>query len=101
MVWKLFISSDMYIEMWSNENYLYCSISIGNEDETGADSGWEWTSDWDGEWETDADTRRLRSSSSLNCGDESGVLANLAGKTVALDKDKIWFWKDFMKESRS
>lgn len=32
---------------------------------------------------------------------ESGVLANLAGKTVALDKDKIWFWKDFMKESRS
>lgn len=69
--------ADMYIEMWSNENYLYCSISIGNEDATGADSGWEWTSDWDGEWETDADTRRLLSSSSLNCGNESGVLANV------------------------
>jgi len=68
----------MYIEMWANDSYLYCSVTLGHEDDESSDSGWEWTSDWDGDWGSSADTRRLLASASLNCGSEKGVLANVA-----------------------
>ncbi|MBR6767595.1 MAG: VanW family protein [Clostridia bacterium] len=68
-------ADEMYIEMWANDNYLYCSITLGQGENS--NGGWEWTSGWNGDWQTGADTRRLVASSSLNCGKESGVITNI------------------------
>jgi vancomycin resistance protein YoaR len=64
----------MYIEMWTNENYLYCSITLG-EDES-SDGGWEWSDGWNSDWDSDNGSKVL-ASASINCGSESGVLANV------------------------
>lgn len=74
---------DMYIEMWVNENYVYCSITLGSEISDGAtgSSGWEWSSGWEGNWNADSSfgntTSRVIASASIDPGDESGVLTNV------------------------
>jgi len=72
---------EMTIEMWSNENYVYCSITVGAEDAlAGAgeraptlDNGWFITP-----LQTQAPARRLIASASLTCGSDESVLANVA-----------------------
>lgn len=68
-------TEDMYIEMWVNDSYVYCSITLGTEDSS---DGWEWTSGWDGDWgSADNNSSRVLASASLNSGSESAVLANV------------------------
>ncbi len=76
---------EMTIEMWANESYVYCSITVGSEDApaSGADGapaagdGWFITP-----LQTLAPARRLIASASLTCGDDEGLLTNV---TLASD----------------
>lgn len=68
-------TEDMFIEMWVNDSYVYCSITLGTEDSS---DGWEWTSGWDGDWgSADNNSSRVLASASLKSGSESAVLTNV------------------------
>ena len=66
----------MFIEMWANDSYVYCSITLS---EDGDDDGeWEWSGDWNAEWDSYEDGRELLSAASIYSGTESGVITNVS-----------------------
>ena len=72
----------MSIDMWANDSYVYCSITVGSEDAAATADTDGGASTGDG-WfifpvQTAAPARRLVASSSLNCGGDANVLNNVA-----------------------
>ncbi len=65
-------AEEMIIEMWSNESYVYCSITVGTEDTPPANVGW-----FIPPLQTQAPTRRLIGSASLVCGYDDSLLNNI------------------------
>lgn len=63
---------EMTIELWSNESYVYCSITVGKEEVAAPESGWFITP-----LETQAPARRLVASASLVCGGDDNLLTNV------------------------
>ena len=88
---------EMTIEMWASDSYVYCSITVGSDNETawipsgstggghasGAGGGDddEYEAEYSGSWfftpSEDEPERELIASASLCCGDEDGVLNNV------------------------
>ena len=64
----------MTIDMWSNGNYVYCSITVGSDSGSGSGSGDKWFIPV----ATAAPTRRLIASVSLDYGGDEDVLNNIS-----------------------
>lgn len=67
-------ADDMYIEMWTNDNYVYCSITLGNV-------GTESSNEWNGAWGAPSQSVNFGSvrlgSASIYCGEEDNVIHNV------------------------
>lgn len=90
-------ADDMYIEMWTSDSYVYCSITLGGASEDSAlDSGWS------GNWgNAFGATGQIISSASLYCGDEQGVLTNvdIAASCIydtTLNSDDVFSFNDIV-----
>lgn len=70
------LAEDMVIEMWTNENYLYCTLTLGGGTSSGNDFAVDWGSGWDSGF-TSESTGQVIASASIYCGEESGVLTNV------------------------
>lgn len=85
----------MSIDMWMNDSYVYCSITVGEDafgdsDDTAKSSAAADPSQWGswGDWivstlepegdDADDDQRALLSSASLDCGGDADVIYNVA-----------------------
>lgn len=71
-------ADEMTVEMWANDSYVYCSITVGSDD-FGLDSG---TADPGEGWfvapmQTAAPARRLIASASLSCDGDEALLNNV------------------------
>lgn len=71
------LCDDMYIEMWIDGDYLYCTITLEAEPvSSDVEFSLEWSADW-GETFNSGSADRVIASASLYCGEESGVLTNV------------------------
>ena len=108
----------MSIDMWMNDSYVYCSITVGDdvfagEDDSAAGSSadpsqWGSWGDWivsslepEGDSDDDDGQRVLLSSASLDCGDDGDVIynASLAADSITdttLGKGGIFSFNDIV-----
>lgn len=71
-------AESLTIEMWMDENYVYCALTVGDTADKPAVGDWFGTGDSFAPVATAVPTRRLIASASLDCGDDEDVLHNVA-----------------------
>lgn len=76
-------AESLTIEMWMDDNYVYCALTVGDGSDEAADAG-NWFSGGDAfaPVATAVPTRRLIASANLDCGGDEDVLHNV---TLAAD----------------
>ena len=69
-------AGDMLIEIWENGSYIYCTITVSDDDDGG--------DNWFGGWVSGPE-QQLIASASLYCGNDASVLHNVALAAACVD----------------
>ena len=79
-------NDDMHIQMWMTDSYLYCTLTLSEEESTRTESFLDWSGDWntDGDWNADWNdegwnsARRRISSSYIELSGTSALINNVS-----------------------